>query len=121
MRPWLILAAVLAAFPALAVERSHKALRDFAKQEACPSTGRHEYPCPGYVADHLIPLCANGRDRPENLQWQERAVSLDKDREERALCRALARREIPQDISPAALCRAALRFGWVQMAALFCR
>jgi len=44
---------------------------------------------PGYVIDHIIPLCAGGKDEPSNMQWQELAASYRKDVFERALCAAM--------------------------------
>jgi 5-methylcytosine-specific restriction endonuclease McrA len=49
--------------------RSKKVLREFVKQQACPSTGKHRLPCPGWQIDHVIPLKCLGLDDPENLQW----------------------------------------------------
>lgn len=46
---------------------------------------------PGYVVDHIIPLCAGGPDAVENLQWQARAASYRKDTFERQLCREMKR------------------------------
>jgi hypothetical protein len=44
-------------------------------------------PCPGYVIDHVQPLCAGGPDRRENMQWQAAAEARIKDRWERRICR----------------------------------
>jgi hypothetical protein len=44
---------------------------------------------PGYVVDHVIPLCAGGPDVAANLQWQTTAASYVKDGFERALCAAM--------------------------------
>ena len=46
---------------------------------------------PGFVVDHLVPLCAGGADGVSNLQWQERQASYRKDVYERQLCREMAR------------------------------
>jgi hypothetical protein len=45
---------------------------------------------PGYVVDHIVPLCACGRDSVSNMQWQRRDSSLVKDKWELQMCRALA-------------------------------
>jgi len=44
---------------------------------------------PGYVVDHVFPLCAGGSDTVSNLQWQPRARATAKDRDERRLCAAV--------------------------------
>lgn len=71
--------------------RSSAVLSAFKRQSPCPATGARRGACPGYVIDHIIPLCAGGSDLLRNLQWQTRADSLLKDREERRQCRALKR------------------------------
>src|SRR6267378_2196639 len=58
----------------------------FAKSRPCPSTGQGRGACPGYVVDHIKPLCAGGRDHPSNMQWQTVAEAKIKDREERRMC-----------------------------------
>jgi hypothetical protein len=59
------------------------AVRAFKKQTGYPN-GR-----PGFVVDHIIPLCAGGPDTVANLQWQDVKGSYQKDIYERALCAAL--------------------------------
>lgn len=66
--------------------RSHTALRHFAKANPCPANSQRITHCPGYVIDHVVPLCAGGKDAPENMQWQEYKESLLKDKTERELC-----------------------------------
>jgi hypothetical protein len=86
-----VLVALLVLAPAQALA---KAQRDphqraaFMKQQPCPSTGKTRGACPGYVVDHIMPLCAGGADRPSNMQWQTVADAKEKDREERQTCRA---------------------------------
>jgi len=46
---------------------------------------------PGWVIDHVVPMCAGGPDTVANLQWQDRAASYRKDVFERALCMAMKR------------------------------
>ena len=46
---------------------------------------------PGWVIDHVVPMCAGGPDAVSNLQWQEAAASYRKDVFERALCVAMKR------------------------------
>jgi hypothetical protein len=61
----------------------------FTKAHPCPSTGKSRGACPGYVVDHVKPLCAGGRDHPSNMQWQTREEAKVKDREERKMCAGL--------------------------------
>jgi hypothetical protein len=56
------------------------------KAHPCPSTGKTRGACPGYVVDHVTPLCAGGADRPWNMQWQTVSAAKIKDRDERAQC-----------------------------------
>lgn len=44
-------------------------VRAFRADNPCPATGRTRGACPGWQVDHIVPLCAGGPDRPENLQW----------------------------------------------------
>jgi len=83
MRTFLVIAAVLlAASLALGGEviRSRAVHRAFLKATGYPQ-GR-----PGFVADHIFPLCAGGRDAVDNLQWQSVAEGKVKDRDEKQLC-----------------------------------
>lgn len=69
--------------------RSPKTIRDFAKQNPCPAVGVKKGTCPGYKADHWIPLCAGGADVVGNLHWQPSAPSYVKDAEEHAMCNTI--------------------------------
>lgn len=73
------------------ITRSEAAKRAFRAEHVCPATGKHRGPCPGYVIDHIEPLCAGGADHPRNMQWQELAESKEKDKLERKQCEALRR------------------------------
>ena len=85
-------AAVAFVTPAGAGPRSHKAVADFKRANVCPSTGlARAGRCPGYVVDHITPLCAGGADAPWNMQYQAIAAAKAKDRGEWALCRELRR------------------------------
>lgn len=89
----LILAAAVFAIAAPAgasPKRNPAVTRQFQRLHPCPSTGRKTGPCPGYVKDHVQPLCAGGPDRVDNMQWQTVGSAKAKDRDERALCRRLA-------------------------------
>lgn len=74
-----------------APERSAAARAEFQRANHCPSTGASRGPCPGWVIDHVHPLCAGGADRPDNMQWQTRQEAAEKDKHERRQCRALKR------------------------------
>lgn len=99
-RALLLLAATLA-LPALAADRSHKTRKAFMLENPCPSTGKTSGPCPGFVADHLIPICAGGRDEPWNLQWQTVEDAKAKDVIERRECAGRASAE--RQAAPASL------------------
>lgn len=72
-----------------APSRDHAARAAFIRSTPCPATGspKAHHACPGYVVDHIVPLCAGGPDRPENMQWQSVEDAKVKDREERRMCR----------------------------------
>jgi len=44
---------------------------------------------PCYILDHIVPLCAGGKNEPDNLQVQTYAMSLVKNELERETCREL--------------------------------
>ena len=67
-------------------ERSAASVAEFKRQYPCPANGARRGACPGYVVDHVKPLCADGPDCPENMQWQTVADGKTKDRWESALC-----------------------------------
>lgn len=74
--------------PADAVtQRSQAVTREFQRLHPCPSTLRRYGACPGFVKDHIIPLCAGGPDSIANLQWQTIKAAKAKDVEERRQCR----------------------------------
>lgn len=91
----LILAMAVSAMVAPAAEakipRSSSAKAEFKRQQPCPSTGKPRGACPGYIIDHVIPLCAGGPDDPANMQWQTVAAAKEKDRGERRMCRTSRR------------------------------
>src|SRR5690348_16098016 len=72
-----------------ATPRSPETPKEFQRLNPCPSTGKNYGGCPGYIRDHIIPLCLNGPDTPANMQWQTVEDSLRKDDEERAACRRM--------------------------------
>lgn len=80
---------LLLAVSAWAGPRSSAVRHAFMRQTGYPH-GR-----PGFVIDHVVPLCAGGLDAVSNLQWQTKAAAKVKDRDERALCRRLHPRARP--------------------------
>jgi len=68
------------------IPRSAKAKYDFRIANPCPTNRNPRGACPGYVIDHIEPLCAGGADAPHNMQWQSLADARAKDRDERARC-----------------------------------
>lgn len=87
-RIWLLAALLWGLFiGVLAAEaRDPAQVRKFRADNPCPVTGKTTGPCPGWVVDHMYPLCAGGKDEPANMAWQERVASYVKDRIERELC-----------------------------------
>lgn len=61
-------------------------VRHFRKAHPCPATGEVRGACPGWVVDHIHPLCAGGPDHPSNMQWQSVQEAKVKDKQERKLC-----------------------------------
>jgi len=60
---------------------------EFQRSTPCPATGQHRGKCPGYVIDHIDPLCHGGADAAVNMQWQTIVDAKVKDRWERRICR----------------------------------
>ncbi len=67
-------------------QRSAKAKAEFRRFHPCPSTGEVRGRCPGYVIDHVAPLCDGGPDTSDNMAWQSIPDGKRKDRAERAVC-----------------------------------
>lgn len=84
---------LLLALAAFAGPRSAAERLAFQRENPCPSTGQRRGSCPGYVIDHIEPLCAGGRDHRSNMQYQTVADGLTKDRDEWRLCRSLRRQQ----------------------------
>lgn len=85
---WLIMLVMVVSIAAgAAVKRDPGQVRAYRAEHPCPATGKTSGACPGYVVDHIVPLCAGGDDHPDNMIWQSKAESLEKDRTEWALCR----------------------------------
>lgn len=87
MREVVFLLSLMFSDPSSAVsQRSSSARTHFAHDTPCPGTHQNRLPCPGFVIDHKIPLCAGGLDAPVNMQWEEYAESKRKDKEEVYWC-----------------------------------
>jgi hypothetical protein len=86
-RCWAALALLICVTGGQAAPRSAVAKADFQRQAPCPATGLHRGKCPGYVIDHIVPLCAGGPDAAANMQWQTVSDAKVKDRKERRQCR----------------------------------
>ncbi len=82
-----MLAAMLSLSVFGATHRDPGVAREFQRTHPCPSTGKTKGRCPGYVVDHIKPLCAGGADRPSNIQWQTVEQAKKKDRLEREQCK----------------------------------
>lgn len=74
------------------IARSQTELRTFKRHNPCPSTGRRSGSYPGYVIDHIDPLCNCGADVSENMQWQTVSDAKIKDRWERKICSRTSRK-----------------------------
>lgn len=82
----LVLALALVILVTAAEARDPQQVRAFRHEHACPVTGKTTGACPGWIVDHVYPLCAGGVDAPSNMTWQEMRASFQKDRLERELC-----------------------------------
>lgn len=80
------LSLLLLATAVVAEARDSTARAAFMGQYPCPATGKMRGQCPGYVVDHVRPLCAGGADHPANMQWQDTVSAKIKDRDERREC-----------------------------------
>lgn len=69
-----------------AEHRSPAVKAEFQRMHPCPATGKTRGACPGYVKDHIVPLCAGGPDAASNMQWQTVEAGKAKDKLERAMC-----------------------------------
>lgn len=85
----LSLSVALTAQPADARDRKIRA--EFQRLNPCPANNERRGPCPGYIADHTIALCAKGPDTLENLRWITLLEAQQKDADDRRLCAARRR------------------------------
>lgn len=89
VKPFVAATSAPASAASAPVKRKQSTRVAFVRANACPATGKTVLPCPGYIIDHVKPLCAGGADSVANMQWQTKADSLAKDKLERAQCKAL--------------------------------
>ena len=75
---FLITALGVGCYPASVSAREPKQVRAFRYINPCPATAKTAGACPGWVVDHIVPLCLGGADVPANMQWQDREASLRK-------------------------------------------
>lgn len=73
----------------LSADASAQRVRSVAVHRAFLKATGYPHGRPGWVADHIFPLCAGGKDAIENLQWQTIADARVKDRAEKRLCQQL--------------------------------
>jgi hypothetical protein len=59
--------------------RSREVTRQFQRLHPCPSTAKTYGACPGWIKDHVVPLCKGGADAVWNMQWQTVAAAHAKD------------------------------------------
>ncbi len=69
-------------------ERSRAQVRAFLRQQGLERTPE------GYEVDHIVPLCAGGKDAPENMQLLTREQHREKTKKDLRLCRKIKKREI---------------------------
>lgn len=67
--------------------RSRAVGAEFKRLQPCPATGKVRGPCPGWEVDHVLALCAGGRDAVDNLQWLRVEEHRIKTRSDAAACR----------------------------------
>jgi hypothetical protein len=75
-----------------ATERDPHQRALFMKKHPCPANGNTRGACPGYIVDHIKPLCAGGANHPSNMQWQTRTEAKVKDKKEPEMCRSNRKR-----------------------------
>lgn len=71
------------------ISRSAALIKSFRAANPCPGTGKIQKTCPGYVIDHILPLCGYGTDTMDNLQWQSVTAAKAKDKLEIRQCKAI--------------------------------
>ena len=92
MKRGLLVISFLALATGTAFARDPAVVRAFRATHPCPATGLATGSCPGWVVDHLDPLCAGDPDAVTNMAWQAAADAAKKDVIEKQLC-AMIRKE----------------------------
>lgn len=69
--------------------RSYISRNNFIKSNPCPGTNIVQKKCSGYIVDHIVPLCAGGKDHASNMQWQTVEEAKSKDKLEWRQCAAI--------------------------------
>lgn len=65
-------------------------LRNYAELYAFKKASGYPRGRPGFVVDHVVPLCACGSDTRDNMTWARADSAKVKDKLEIAACRRLA-------------------------------
>lgn len=120
MRLLIVLLALFALAAEAKTQRSHQAKAEFRRSNPCPATGKTRGPCPGYVIDHIKPLCAGGPDHPSNLRWSAANEAKAKDVEELKLCRMMRRGDIPALSDAVDLCLSLSTEQWPHLKKALC-
>jgi len=60
---------------------------EFKKTHPCPSTGKQEEACSGYVVTHVVAICAGGANEPSNMQWLPLEEAIERERAAQEQCR----------------------------------
>ena len=87
-----LLLALCLSLPVMGGERIHRSAAEvlaFKRANPCPSTGLRRGKCENYQVDHVIPLCAGGADKKENMQWLSVEAHRVKTRVDVRECRKL--------------------------------
>jgi hypothetical protein len=64
-----------------ATARHRSTVAAFKRTHVCPATKRiGNHPCPGFIVDHVKPLCKGGPDAVTNMQWQSVVAAKAKDK-----------------------------------------
>jgi hypothetical protein len=77
---------MLAWHDAAAAPPDPSAQAEFKRLHPCPASGARLGECPGYVVDHVVPLCLGGPDVPYNMQWRPLSEAKPNDVREPPRC-----------------------------------